>query len=207
MTDYPPYRIESPRLVLRCWNPEDAPLFHEAIISSIDHLRPYMPFIAKEPLKIEDRIELLRSFRSSFDSSDNYIYGIFDKNEKKVLGSTGLHKKIGKYGFEVGYWIVRDECNKGIATESTKMLLEVGFNVKEIDRIELYCNPNNIYSRRIPEKLGFTCEGIRKRINTTFPGEFRDSMVWVLFRNEYLEHKTNIEIEAFDAIGRSITLE
>jgi hypothetical protein len=38
----PPYRIETERLVVRCWEPRDAPLLKEAVDASLDHLRPWM---------------------------------------------------------------------------------------------------------------------------------------------------------------------
>jgi len=208
MTNYPPYRIETERLVIRCWNPKDSYLFHEAISNNTEHLKQYMPFIKREPLEIEDKIETLRRFRSNFDSSKDFVFGIFNKAETKVLGSTGLHTKPGKYGFEIGYWIIQSECNKGIATEAVKALLFAGFNVLDIDRIELFCNPENIYSRKIPKKLGFTHEVTRKRINTTFDNEFRDSMIWVLFKDEYIRNLKNYKInqKCFDALDREIKI-
>ena len=39
-----PYRIETERLVLRCYDPEDAPLLKDAVDRSLDHLRPWMPW-------------------------------------------------------------------------------------------------------------------------------------------------------------------
>lgn len=39
----PAYRIVTPRLVIRCWNPPDAPLLKAAIDASLDHLRAWMP--------------------------------------------------------------------------------------------------------------------------------------------------------------------
>ena len=45
----PPYRIVTERLVLRTWEPRDAPLLKEAVDSSIDHLLPWMPWAAHEP--------------------------------------------------------------------------------------------------------------------------------------------------------------
>ena len=38
-----PYRIETGRLVLRCYEPDDAPLLKEAVDASIEHLLPWMP--------------------------------------------------------------------------------------------------------------------------------------------------------------------
>jgi hypothetical protein len=80
---YPPYRIETKRCVIRCWNPSDAKLLHETIIKNVDHLKEFMPFVHSEPLTVEDRIEILRRFRSNFDASKDFVYGIFNKDESK----------------------------------------------------------------------------------------------------------------------------
>src|SRR5439155_22043403 len=63
----PPYRIETERLVIRCWEPQDAPLLKEAIDSSLDHLRPWMPWAREEPQSLAQKVELLRHFRGRFD--------------------------------------------------------------------------------------------------------------------------------------------
>ena len=60
----PPYRIVTERLVLRCWEPRDAPLLKEAVDSSIDHLLPWMPWAAHEPQSLEDKVALLRDRKS-----------------------------------------------------------------------------------------------------------------------------------------------
>ena len=83
---HPPYRIATPRLVLRCWNPDDAPRLHEAITESHEHLLPWMPWAADEPHDIDRRIEILRIFRGRFDLGEEYVYGIFDPEERRVLG-------------------------------------------------------------------------------------------------------------------------
>ena len=49
----PAYRIVTPRLVIRCWDPRDAQLAKEAIDSSLDHLRPWLPWAHHEPQTIE----------------------------------------------------------------------------------------------------------------------------------------------------------
>jgi hypothetical protein len=70
MASTPPHRLESERLVIRCWQPTDAPLLEEAIASSLDHLKPWMPWIARELLARRDRVEYLRSMRASFDRDE-----------------------------------------------------------------------------------------------------------------------------------------
>lgn len=45
----PPVRIITERLVLRCWYEADLELAREAIGSSLEHLRPWMPWALDEP--------------------------------------------------------------------------------------------------------------------------------------------------------------
>ena len=47
------------RLVLRCWNPADAPLLKAAIDGSLEHLRPWMPWARHEPEALEAKVERL----------------------------------------------------------------------------------------------------------------------------------------------------
>ena len=41
----PAYRIETKRLVVRCYDPSDAPLLAESVTESLEHLRPWMPWV------------------------------------------------------------------------------------------------------------------------------------------------------------------
>jgi len=43
------YRIQTDRLLIRCYSPEDAPKLKEAIDASLDHLRPWMPWAKDDP--------------------------------------------------------------------------------------------------------------------------------------------------------------
>src|SRR5512133_3083266 len=114
----PPYRLVTERLVLRCWEPRDAPLLKDAVDSSIEHLRPWMPWVVHEPQTVEEKVELLRGFRGRFDLGQDFIYGIFDRDESEVAGGTGLHTRIGEDAFEIGYWIAAGQAGKGLGTEA-----------------------------------------------------------------------------------------
>jgi RimJ/RimL family protein N-acetyltransferase len=202
--NYPPYKIKTDRLVIRCYNPEDAKLLKSSIDKNISYLQPWMPWALNEPTSIDEKIELLRLFRSNFDSSKDFCYGIFDETEKYLIGGTGLHTKNGKDVFEIGYWIAEEYSTNGYATEVAKSLVIAGLSVNGIDRIEIHCDPRNIRSSKIPEKLGFSLECIRKRIYTKFPNEFRDSMVWTLFKSENEKYDYKLTLHMFDAEGSII---
>ena len=151
----PAYRIVTPRLVVRCWEPRDASLLKEAIDSSLDHLRPWMPWAQHEPQTLAEKVELLREFRGQFDLGASSVYAIFDAGEERVLGGTGLHPRIGPDGLEIGYWVRADAVGQGHATEATAALTRVAFEVADVDRVEIRCAPANHASAAIPPKLGY----------------------------------------------------
>jgi RimJ/RimL family protein N-acetyltransferase len=113
----PAYRIHTRRLILRCWQPEDAPLLKAAIDASLDHLRPWMPWAHQEPTDIEAKVALLHRFRGDFDLGKDFVYGVFSRDEKQALGGTGLHLRLGEGAREIGYWIHQEHVGRGLATE------------------------------------------------------------------------------------------
>jgi len=60
-----------------------------------------MPWAHNEPQTLEEKVELVRGFRGQFDTDQDYVYGIFSRDESEVLGGTGLHKRHGEDAFEI----------------------------------------------------------------------------------------------------------
>ena len=200
----PTYRIETKRLIVRCYNPSDALLLAASVTENVEHLRPWMPWAHNEPEPIETKEERLRTFRGKFDLGENFIYGIFNPGETRLLGGTGLHPRIGEGGLEIGYWIHKDFVNQGLATESTAALVKVAFDILHIHRVEIHCDPANLASASVPRKLGFTHEGTL-RAKTSFLDRWSDSMVWGLLENEYpVSPSSKAEIKAFDVSGKQL---
>ncbi|WKZ48004.1 MAG: GNAT family protein [Anaerolineales bacterium] len=197
----PAYRIETKRLVIRCYNPSDAKLLADSVSESVEHLKPWMPWAHDEPQRMEAREERLRNVRGKFDLGQDYGYGIFNREETRLLGSTGLHTRLGDNELEIGYWIHKDFINQGLVTESTAALIKVAFEIIHVHRIEIHCDPRNLASASVPRKLGFTHEGTL-RAKTPFRDEWRDTMIWGLFDSEYPNSPSvKAEIRAFDAAG------
>jgi RimJ/RimL family protein N-acetyltransferase len=181
-----PYRIETERLVIRCYEPRDAPLTKEAIDSSLEHLRPFMPWAENEPQTLEEKTDLLKRFRSGFDAGEDFPYGIFAADEGEQLGGTGLHPRIGLGGLEIGYFVRASATRQGIVTESTAALTRVGFEVCEADRIEIRIEPSNEASLGIPRRLGFLEEAtLRRRLPVRAGGPLRDVTIFTLFREDF----------------------
>jgi RimJ/RimL family protein N-acetyltransferase len=101
----PAYRIVTPRMVLRCWEPRDATLLCESIAASLDHLRATMLWAKNEPEPLENKVQRLREMRARFDLDQDYVMGAFDREERSVVGGTGLHPRVFEGGLEIGYWV------------------------------------------------------------------------------------------------------
>ena len=196
-----PYRIETERLVIRCYEPSDAPLLKEAIDSSLEHLQPWMPWALDEPQTLEQKAELVGFFRSSFAAAENFTYGIFGADEAELLGGTGLHPRVGPGGLEIGYWVRASATRRGIVTESTAALTRVGLEICEADRIEIRIEPRNRASTGVPRKLGFVEEAtLRRRLPGRDGGPLRDVTIFTLFREDF-DSALAANIRAFDANG------
>jgi RimJ/RimL family protein N-acetyltransferase len=201
-----PYRIRTERMVVRCWEPADAPLLKAAVDASLDHLRPWMPWADDEPQSVEEKVELLRGFRGRFDLDDDYVYGLFDADESAVVGGSGLHTRVGDDALEIGYWIRADQARQGLAPEATVALTRVGFEMCGVDRIEIRVDPANETSARIPEKLGFTREGtMRRRLPGRAGKPRRDAVVYTMLADDPArERLPSGRLDAFDVLGDRI---
>jgi len=199
-----PYRIETERLVIRCYDPRDAPLLKDAIDSSLEHLRPWMPWARDEPQTLEEKTDLLKLFRSEFDTGENFPYGIFSADETEQLGGTGLHPRIGPGGLEIGYFIRASAIRQGIATEASAALTRVGLEVCGADRIEIRIDPRNEASFGIPRQLGFLEEAtLRQRLPSHEGEPLRDVTIFTLFRDDF-DPAIAPGIRAFDARGERV---
>jgi RimJ/RimL family protein N-acetyltransferase len=201
----PANRIVTPRLVLRCWEPRDAPLSKTAVDASIDHLRPWMPWVHDHPAPIQKHIERMRTNRGNFDLGVDFVFAVFDREEQNVLGGTGLHMRLGEGAREIGYWVHAAHTGRGLATELSAALTKIGFVVEGLDRMEIHCDPANTRSAAVPRKLGYTLDATLRRRSQTPDGKPRDTMIWSMLHDEFASSPAaGIEIEAFDACGERI---
>jgi RimJ/RimL family protein N-acetyltransferase len=199
-----PYRIETERLVIRCYDPRDAPLLKEAIDSSLEHLRAWMDWASREPQTLEEKVELLNHFRSEFDAGESFVYGIFAADESELFAGAGLEPRIGPGGLEIGYWVRASATRQGVATELAGALTRVGIEVCGADRIEIRIDPNNLASLGVPRKLGFMEEAtLRRRLPAPDGEPLRDVTIFTLFREDF-DPAIAPQLRAFDADGRQL---
>jgi RimJ/RimL family protein N-acetyltransferase len=199
------YRIETSRLLMRCWSPSDARQLRTCLDDNDQHLRPWIPFMKDEPRSLEQTAEWLRSIRASFDLRQNYRYAVFDAGGEKLLGENMLLGRVGQGAFEIGYWTDRHAIGQGFANEASCALIRVAFEIEKADRLEIHCEPENATSAAIPARLGFTHDAALPRRAANSEGKICDLMVWSLFKEDYpATPAAKSTLLVFDCLGDSI---
>lgn len=109
----------------------------------------------------------------SVEFAENFVKGTMQRNKdgmeyafviienNQVIGRIGVYKidNQNRLG-EIGYWIIERVQGKGIVTKICKTIIDFCFKDLELNRIEIKCGTANIKSKKIPEKLNFSREGI-----------------------------------------------
>ena len=174
----PPRRIETRRLILRAWTPDDAAAAKAAIDRSLDHLREWMPWAHHEPSALDALTARLLKFRDEFNAGVEWVYGIFAPDDRTVLGGTGLHARVGPDALEIGYWIDVTAIRHGYATEAAEALTTLALSWPEVAHVEIRCDPRNVPSAAIPARLGYRHEETLIGNVLQADGQPRDTMVW-----------------------------
>lgn len=176
----PEARLEGRRLVLRPWHPELAPLMREALTAAWHDLQRWIPWVFPELEDIPALEARLEQYRKDFHDGGNALYAILNTDETEVWGGAGLYRRVGPGALEIGYWVRSDRAGQGIATEASALLVDAGFALEGIRRLEIRCDPDHVASAVIPRKLGFVHRETMTGKPESEGGDGRDTMVWVL---------------------------
>jgi RimJ/RimL family protein N-acetyltransferase len=176
----PPKTLTHGQVSLRRWRPDDAAVLLAAVIESQGHLRPWMPWADGYN---EDRAaEYLRECDAQWASGNAFAYAIIVGDQ--IVGSAGLHNRVGDGALEIGYWVHSDWTGRGIATDATAALTDAALALPGIDRVEIHHDAANVASGRIPAKLGYARLGERpaRDLRLAAPGETGTDVVWQFTR-------------------------
>lgn len=85
------------------------------------------------------------------------IWAIADKGMDHILGTVSIWNiSIEDGRGELGYSLFPCNTGKGIMTEALRKVVNYGFDIMGLKRIEAYTNEGNIKSRSLLEKNGFS---------------------------------------------------
>ncbi len=173
-----PEQILTPRVLLRHPRQGDGKQLYEAIIGSLDHLRPWMSWASSEHSAANSE-DLVRRAHAKWILREGLMMLIFDRASGELLGGTGLHRINWEVpSFEIGYWIKKSREGQGLISETVIALTRFCFEGLKAKRVEIRIEPANARSLAVPRRLGFNEEGVLRNSDRDTSGDLRDTVVF-----------------------------
>jgi Acetyltransferases, including N-acetylases of ribosomal proteins len=140
--------METKRLLIRRFLPDDWKDLYEYL--SQEEVVKYEPYgVFTEESSRREAISR---------SIDNNFWAVCLKDAGKLIGNIYLAKQ-GFDAWELGYVFNKNFQRMGYATEAVKVVVDDVFQNKNARRIVAMCNPLNVSSWKLLERLGFRKEG------------------------------------------------
>lgn len=144
--------LETERLRLRWANYDDAQFFIELLNS-----QGWLDNIGDRKVRtIDDAKNYIKlKLMPDYEKNGLGMYLIEAKEDGRPIGTTGFVDRPGLEGIDMGFAMLTDELNKGYGFEASFPLIAFA-KEKGITLLKGITLPDNIASRKLLEKLGFS---------------------------------------------------
>lgn len=105
------------------------------------------------------------------------------KNTNEVVGRVDLGGFVRKSMADLSYYLSKHYWNQGIMSEAVKSVLDYGFHVLNLHRIQATVLPDNKSSIHLLTKQGFMKEGLLRQYD--FGNTFQDTFLFSILKDEY----------------------
>lgn len=182
----PPYRIETPRLVLRCWEPADAPARSALMERNLDRLmlQRRLRGMEDEPKSLEDRLAEVRQMRARFDTDEAWSYAVLTAGDGALVSVATLYR-LPPAGVDIGLfaWCGAEHDGQGYDVEAAAALARAAYELLDVPRLYASCPTDDAASDALFRALGFTPDGIERHLDGA--GVRRDQRLWSLLPGEW----------------------
>ena len=131
-----------------------------------------------------------------FSSFVNKSLDDYEKGKSLTCAIIYCDELVGNIGFntisqelkkvEVGYWLSSKYQGKGIVTKSLSELITYAFGPLNMDRVQVSVATENVPSRKVCERLGFTFEGAISN-SENLNGRIVDHAIYSLSKEQWVE--------------------
>lgn len=175
--------ITTPRIVLRKITPFDIDDIYEYASD-----KRVSEFLLWDPHKDKRYTKKFVEFiQKGYEKLKYFTWGV--EFDGKMIGTCGFSAfDLSNNSAEVGYVLSANYWNMGIATEATKRVIEYGFEVLGLYKIEARFIKENTKSRKVAERLGMTYYMSLPLAYTHRSGK-RDMVIFHIDRETYLKNK------------------
>lgn len=173
--------LESNRLLLRAVTNEDV---NEVLaLRGNPKTMKYIPRpLLSSKAMASEHIEMIIQ---KINKNEAINWAITLKGNPKLIGIIGHYRiQTENHRSEIGYMLLPDFQNQGIASEAINIVLEYGFNQLKLHSVEAVIDPENNISEKVLEKNGFIKEAHFIE-NEYWDGKFWDSVVYSLLKTNF----------------------
>jgi ribosomal-protein-serine acetyltransferase len=167
---------------LRLTQESDAEEMYELTVANRDMLAEWMPWAAEATL--ETTRDFIRMSVKRYADNDGFNATIVE--DDRIVGSIGypvvnrMHRAC-----EIGYWLGQEAQGRGTITLAARALIDNAFGAWELHRVVIKAGTENARSRAVPERLGFTQEGVEREAERFGDGRYIDHAVYSLLATEW----------------------
>ena len=150
--------LETERLILRKFKPDDLESFHDNW--SIDELTHQYDWYFN--LKtIDDTKKYIENVIERYNYNNYYNWVIVLKDTNEVIGHIGVNKIMKVHGYiEIGYSLSSKYFKQGLMTEALNKIIDFFINDVQVRIIEGTCISENIASINLMKKVGMNLDAI-----------------------------------------------
>ncbi|MEK7613835.1 MAG: GNAT family N-acetyltransferase [Patescibacteria group bacterium] len=189
MYEFPKEITLSDETVLRRWRKKDANALFALVDKNRNHLRRWLLWVDKTKT-VTDSKRYIEKCINDYSKKTTFDMGIWHHGVLAgAIGFNAIDNESEKVS--IGYWLTEELNGKGIITAAVKKLTAFAFNNLHMNRITILCDTQNTRSCRIPEKLGFTEEGLIQKDEKRY-GKFYDYKVYTLLKKDQ-RHVIDVE--------------
>ena len=153
-------------------------MFNEAVIESIDALRPWLSWVTPTPSVEASEFSCRRAYGRFLLNEDLMAFFIL-RSTGELVGGSGLHNANWDLRqFEIGYWGRRRHLRQGLMTEGVKALARHAVETLKANRVFLTTDEKNQASWRLAERAGFEFEGTLRLDRRNIQGGLRNTRVY-----------------------------
>jgi RimJ/RimL family protein N-acetyltransferase len=179
-----PDQIAGERVVARRYRDEDTQALHAAITASREHLQRWLPGFDRDRT-VHDVREAIRRGQAQWLLRESFSMGLFLR-DGGLVGDLRLRPTDWRIpSFDIAYWLRPDAEGHGYAAEAARLLTNLAFEGLRARRVAITCDPRNLRSAKVAERLGFLLEG-RLRNSAIGPdGQPCDLLLLALTSDDY----------------------
>jgi ribosomal-protein-serine acetyltransferase len=145
-------------------------------------LRQWLPWI-DSTLTVDDTREFIRRSLEQHAKGESLVAGIWHKGSiAGVVSFVAINPAVRSA--MIGYWLSPQQERKGIMTRACEALIDYGFGVLGLNRIVIKAATDNLRSQAVPQRLGFTREGVERQ-SEWLNDRFLDMVVYSMLRSEW----------------------